>query len=87
MNRVSLRFISFLAAITTITIIILIVAEHYHDFLPLGDYYNIASIIQGTVGVTVSFEGALVAIRLAQLGTAIVEKEKSARMEKHYTRL
>ena len=69
-------FILSVLAVTLLTIVTSIFIELKKQQFAFNDFANIGSILQGTFGVSVSLGGAYVAIRIARLGTSIVEKEK-----------
>jgi hypothetical protein len=84
MKKEDRGFIVTLFIVSGLTVIIAILIQTFSKHFAISDFSIISSILQGTLGIAVSLAGAIVAIRLARLGTLIIEKEKQREDSKFY---
>lgn len=84
MKKQNFTFILILIIATLLLVGLTIAIEVYKEKFMFSDFGNIASILQGTIGVSISLAGAIVAIRLANLSIMIIEREKKREDSKFF---
>ncbi len=70
------KFLFYTVLTLGLTVVALVILGRLDTYYGVDKYSNIGGIIQGSLGIAVSFGGAFAAVRIAQLGIRIVEREK-----------
>ncbi|WP_316738499.1 hypothetical protein [Pedobacter aquatilis] len=86
-SRPQFAFVLLIFGIFVFILIFTLFFQHRNGSFSFTELASISDVIQGTLGVAVSFAGALVAIKLARISTLLIEKEKAREDNKSYNEI